>query len=215
MDLSRIRLRGERLRANIESAVTNGIARDELLAVPPNAHQDDATLLADPSPEAFAVVYRRYARTVVRYCARRGLDAHAAADVTAETFIDALRNRDRYDPDAGEARSWLLGICRHKIADRARRATRDESLEGELQRVALTQRDLSDYAALQTAVEGEASDALERLPADQQMAIKARVIDDQGYDEIARRAGVSEGAIRTRISRGLATLSTRLKEKNS
>lgn len=180
--------------------------------MPEDDLRDDAVLLADPAPESFAIVYRRHAPSVLRYCARRGLDAHAAADVTAETFVEALRARHRYRPAAGEVRSWLFGICRHKIADRARRHSRNERLESKLRQIALTDRDLTDFAELQASLEGPASNALNELPEDQQLAIRARVIDDQDYAGIAERAGVSEGAIRTRISRGLATLSNRLKE---
>lgn len=180
--------------------------------MPAQDPRDDAALLADHAPESFAVVYRRHAPSVLRYCARRGLDAHGAADVTAETFVEALRSRHRYRPAAGDVRSWLFGICRHKIADRARRLSRNERLESKLQQIALTDRDLTDFAELQPSLAGPASEALNGLPDDQQLAIRARVIDDQDYAGIAERAGVSEGAIRTRISRGLATLSTRLKE---
>ena len=51
---------------------------------------------------------------------------------------------------------------------------------------------------------------LDDLPADQRSAVHARLVEDQAYGEIAVAAGVSEAAIRQRVSRGLATLRERL-----
>jgi RNA polymerase sigma factor (sigma-70 family) len=50
---------------------------------------------------------------------------------------------------------------------------------------------------------------LDELPHDQREALRARLVDDRAYDEIATAAGVSEAAIRQRVSRGLASLRQR------
>jgi RNA polymerase sigma factor (sigma-70 family) len=51
---------------------------------------------------------------------------------------------------------------------------------------------------------------LARLPDDQRNALKARVLDERGYDEIASELQCSESVVRKRVSRGLAALRTRL-----
>jgi RNA polymerase sigma factor (sigma-70 family) len=51
---------------------------------------------------------------------------------------------------------------------------------------------------------------LEELPPDQRSALRARLLDDRAYGEIAVAEGVSEAAIRQRVSRGLASLRARL-----
>ena len=51
---------------------------------------------------------------------------------------------------------------------------------------------------------------LEELPADQRTALRARVLDGRAYGEIAMSEGVSEGAVRQRVSRGLAGLRQRI-----
>jgi RNA polymerase sigma-70 factor (ECF subfamily) len=48
--------------------------------------------------------------------------------------------------------------------------------------------------------------ALDRLPADQQEALRLRVVDELDYAEVAAATGASEQTIRARVSRGLRTL---------
>jgi RNA polymerase sigma-70 factor (ECF subfamily) len=47
---------------------------------------------------------------------------------------------------------------------------------------------------------------IEQLPAEQHVAIMARVIDGRGYSEIACELCLSEQVVRKRVSRGLQRL---------
>jgi RNA polymerase sigma-70 factor (ECF subfamily) len=47
---------------------------------------------------------------------------------------------------------------------------------------------------------------LEELPAEQREALRARLLEERDYGEIAGAQGVSEAAVRQRVSRGLAGL---------
>ena len=51
---------------------------------------------------------------------------------------------------------------------------------------------------------------LDALPADQRSALRAQVLDDRTYGEIAVAEGVSEAAVRQRVSRGLSSLRQRI-----
>ncbi|HEX4109290.1 MAG TPA: RNA polymerase sigma factor [Solirubrobacteraceae bacterium] len=169
---------------------------------------DDAALLADRRrPDAsFSVFYRRHVETVLALCARAGLDAAAAADVTAETFTAALLSRRRHRPEAGAPRAWLLGIAAHKLADHGRRAARERRARRRLPLapIALTERDVADYEALR---------ALAQLPTGQREAVFARVVQDHDYATIGRDLQISETTARQRVSRGLAMLRARLSEE--
>ena len=56
-------------------------------------------------------------------------------------------------------------------------------------------------------------EALQSLPPDQRDAVRARFSDDGAYDDIAERAQTTPAAIRQRVTRGLSTLRTLLKEE--
>ena len=51
------------------------------------------------------------------------------------------------------------------------------------------------------------------LPDEQQAAIRARVLDERGYDEIARELACSPSVVRQRVSRGLRSLRARLEQE--
>jgi RNA polymerase sigma factor (sigma-70 family) len=57
--------------------------------------------------------------------------------------------------------------------------------------------------------------ALAALPAGQREAIRAHVLDEQPYSELAGRLGVPEATVRQRVSRGLARLRTTLEGRQS
>jgi DNA-directed RNA polymerase specialized sigma24 family protein len=75
----------------------------------------DARLLADAQhdPEAFRVLYDRYAVRVYSFFERRTRDHHASLDLTAETFARVwLSGRKFRDQAGGTAGPWLFTIAR-------------------------------------------------------------------------------------------------------
>ncbi len=54
---------------------------------------------------------------------------------------------------------------------------------------------------------------VERLPPDQEAAVRARVIEKRDYDEIAKDLRCSEAVVRKRVSRGLAQMREELREQ--
>ncbi|WP_320669576.1 RNA polymerase sigma factor [Patulibacter defluvii] len=174
----------------------------------------DARLLADraQAEESFAVFYRRHVTVVLAFYARRGVEPALAGDLTAETFAAALLARRRYQARHENARPWLLTIAANKLTDHARRRRRDDAARRRLgiEQVALTERDRADYELLVDLEDADLTAALDALPAAQRQAVRARVVDDESYAEIADRLGSDEAAVRQNVSRGLARLRARL-----
>jgi DNA-directed RNA polymerase specialized sigma24 family protein len=91
-------------------------------------HLSDEALLisSDSDGEAFAEFYARFERPVLAFFMRAVENAELAADLTAETFAQALVSADRFDPALGHASAWLFGIARHILAgSRARQRVED------------------------------------------------------------------------------------------
>jgi RNA polymerase sigma-70 factor (ECF subfamily) len=59
---------------------------------------------------------------------------------------------------------------------------------------------------------GLALGLLAELPREQRSLVTARVIEERSYDDIAGEQKLSQSAVRKRVSRGLASLRTRLQE---
>ena len=60
-----------------------------------------------------------------RFALARIRDASAAEDLVQETFLAALKARERFSGGSSE-RSWLVGILKHKIADSLRKKYKDQ-----------------------------------------------------------------------------------------
>jgi RNA polymerase sigma-70 factor (ECF subfamily) len=173
----------------------------------------DAQLLAASAkdPDSFARFYDRYEAAIAGYFMRRTGDPEVAADLTAEVFAAALASASRYRPHAPAA-VWLFTIARNTLAKSVRRGRVESSARERIGFSAIEFDD--DTLARLTVADGErwVVELLERLPAEQRDAIRARVLDERSYEEIARRLHTSELVIRKRVSRGLATLRTQLEE---
>ena len=177
---------------------------------------DDALLVAAvDDPEAFARFYRRHVRGVLAYFRRRAPDAETAADLTAETFAAALEGCHRYRPERGPALGWLYGIARRRLSGYQRhgRVARGAQRRLGMARIELTDEMLERVEAIADAQLAEVDVALAALPDDQAAAVRARVIEDRDYDEIAAAFAVTEPTARQRVSRGLATLRARLRSQ--
>jgi RNA polymerase sigma factor (sigma-70 family) len=86
----------------------------------------------DPAPSAadrerFRILYEANYSRLVGYALRRTSDREEAADLVAETFLVAWRNRDRV-PNGDEARYWLYAAARRVLANRRRAQERRERL---------------------------------------------------------------------------------------
>jgi RNA polymerase sigma factor (sigma-70 family) len=162
------------------------------------------------SPDDIEELYLGHARRIAGYLMRATGDAEVAADLTAETFAAALLARHRYRSDMGAPTTWLYAIAANKLKDWRRRGYAEDRARRQLriERPALSADDVAEFARLADEVTADA--LLEELPADQRTALRARVLDDRAYGEIAVAEGVSEAAIRQRVSRGLASLRQRI-----
>jgi DNA-directed RNA polymerase specialized sigma24 family protein len=71
---------------------------------------------ARTDPDAFGDFYRRHAFAVERWIRVQTPDMATAADLTAETFAQALVSLDRFRGATDEsARGWLYGIARNLV----------------------------------------------------------------------------------------------------
>jgi RNA polymerase sigma factor (sigma-70 family) len=161
-------------------------------------------------PAEIEELYRAHARRLAGYLMRATGDAEVAADLTAETFAAALVTRDRYRPELSAPTTWLYGIAAHKLSDWRRRGFAEDRARRRLgiERPALSAEDVAEFSRLADEVTVVA--LLEELPTEQRHAVRARLIDDRAYGDIAVAEGVSEAAIRQRVSRGLANLRQRI-----
>jgi len=168
-------------------------------------------------PEAFTVFYQRHVDVVLTYLRRRTASPEAAADLMAETFAAALLAlHTSTDVDEIEVpAAWLLGIARNKLFESYRRGRIEAAARERLGLEPLVLDD-SDLALIEELSETDVLNQLaDLLPPDQLEALRARVIDERDYEDIARELECSEAVVRKRVSRALRTLRARARKDDS
>ncbi len=176
------------------------------------ARWSDAQLLAGIAAcdeRAFSVFYRRHLALIVGWSMRRTGNPDLAADLTAEVFAAVLVSAARYTPTSDSATGWLVGIARNVLGHSLRRGRVDARARQRVGAAALAVEDHDIERVLELAASArhdEAGQLLAGLPDDEQAAVRARVIEEREYAEIARALGCSELVVRKRVSRGLSRL---------
>jgi RNA polymerase sigma-70 factor (ECF subfamily) len=173
------------------------------------ARETDEALLASGDLEDFGVFYDRYVRSLLAFFQRRTGDPEVAADLTAETFAAAMTARSRYRRRSETAAAWLFAIAHHKLSDYRRRGRAEGRMRERLgmERVPVS---AEDAELIRRLGEEVVVQILGELPPQQREAVRAHVLEDRGYAEIARREQVPEATVRKRVSRGLRLLRDRV-----
>jgi RNA polymerase sigma-70 factor (ECF subfamily) len=156
----------------------------------------------------FDVFYRRHRNAVLAYHAGRVRNPELAADLTAETFAAALvAVHDHARELPSEPIGWLFTIAQRKFFDSCRRGRVENAAR---QRLSFERLELDDQDVERISEIAEVTDLLEHLdrylPADQAFAVKARIVDERDYTEIASELHCSPAVVRMRVNRALKTL---------
>lgn len=146
---------------------------------------------------ALADLLRRWVR---RELARHGYEITEAEDIVQETLLAIHLKRSSWDPER-TILPWLRAVTRHKLIDSLRRRGR---------RIMVPVDEVMETLAAPEPEQGLTADVLERhiasLPPGQAQAVRAISVDGLASAEAAKRLGVSEGALRVSLHRGLAAL---------
>ena len=158
--------------------------------------------------DAFGVLYERRHELVLAFLLKRTRNPEVAMDLMAETFAAALLALADRPPDIdGSAAPWLLTIARNAMVDSFRRVTVESAARRRLALEPVHIHDSDVDRVLQIAAETDLLIALaDELPPDQLEAVRAHVLDEQGYEQIAQRLKCSQAVVRKRVSRAIAAL---------
>ena len=100
---------------------------------------------------------------------------------------------------------WLFAIAHHKLMDFHRRGSAEDRMRRSSgSRACRWGRE--DAELIEWLGEEVALQLVSELPADQRDAVRAHVLEDRDYGDIARDQMTSEATVRKRVSRGLSAL---------
>jgi RNA polymerase sigma-70 factor (ECF subfamily) len=163
--------------------------------------------------EALAEAYRRHAGAVFALARRVLNDATAAEEVLQEVFIRLWNAPDKFDPERGSLRSYLLAQAHGRSVDQLRSETaRRRREERDAQHTAESGYDL-EHEVWDLAVADRVKAAVSELPAEERRAIELAYFGGHTYREVAQLLGNPEGTVKSRIRSGLRRLRTGLADE--
>jgi RNA polymerase sigma-70 factor, ECF subfamily len=168
-------------------------------------HMDDALARARAGDEAgFLELWRSLQPRLLRLLRVLGCDD--PDDVASETWLQVVRDLNRFSGGEEDFRRWLFAIGRNRAVDAARARSRRPAspMTAGLDILADDQR-VEDQVLDGMSVQGAVA-ILAQLSPDQAEAVALRVIADLDTPYVAKILGKSEGAVRVALHRGLKAL---------
>jgi RNA polymerase sigma-70 factor (ECF subfamily) len=179
------------------------IATDEVGA-PGVGSDPDAiiALRARNDPEAFGLLYNRYAHRVISYFLLRTGNREDAEDLTSQVFVRAFEALPRFKTGQGTVRSWLFAIAHNLAVSHYRNHRYTDPIDT----VDLLDNapPLEDRAILGDDLRRLRS-ALATLTDEQRLVIELRLAGLSGI-EISKAAGKSHAAVKMLQHRALDQL---------
>jgi RNA polymerase sigma factor (sigma-70 family) len=165
--------------------------------------------VARGSAEALGLLHRRFSRLILGL-AVRSIDRAAAEDLVQEVFLAVWRNADRFDPERGSVRAWILQIAHFRLLNELRRRSRQPEIAADPDGLVLDGLPAADLGPAEMASRRHRraliQSAFAELPPPQRQAISLAFLDDLTHEQVAAELGLPLGTAKTRIRSGLQKL---------
>lgn len=159
-----------------------------------------AARLAAGDDHALAEVFDRFGAAVYSAAAYVVGTDGAAQDVVQDVFVELWCHPDRYDPDSGSLRGYLMLLARHRAVD---------AMRSELRRIARQERHYRlstgegppspGEQVLSAHLASEVRAAIQRLPAAQRQVVELAYFEGMTCREVASAVGIPEGTVKSRL----------------
>jgi RNA polymerase sigma factor (sigma-70 family) len=162
--------------------------------------------------DALVTLHGRYAPLIFSLAAQ-SLDRAAAEDIVQEVLLTVWRRADKFDPERGMFRSWVLQITHHRIVNELRRRSRRpqagsnddfdfETIPDDTPDPAENAWQEYRRAAVQAAFAG--------LPPHQAQPLGLAFFEDLTHEQVAAVLSLPLGTTKSRIRAGLQALRGKL-----
>ena len=162
--------------------------------------------------DALAEAYHRHAGASFALARRLVNDRQLAEEVVQEVFLRLWHRPDRFDPERGTLRSYLLAQTHGRAVDLLRSETsRRRREERDARETAQAPPDLEREVVDMTVAE-RMKDVVAGLPVEERRAIELAYFGGHTYRQVAVMLDAPEGTVKSRIRSGLKRMRVSLVE---
>jgi RNA polymerase sigma-70 factor (ECF subfamily) len=162
--------------------------------------------------EALAEAYRRHGGASFALAKRLLVDRQLAEEVLQEVFLRLWNQPERFDPERGSLRAYLLAQTHGRSVDLLRSETsRRRREEREARQSADFGADIEREVVDLTVAE-KVKEVVAGLPTDERQAIELAYFGGHTYRQVALMLDAPEGTVKSRIRSGLKRLRKSLSE---
>ena len=160
---------------------------------------------------AFEELVKRYEKRVYAVALRSSGSPEDAADITQEVFLKAWRSMESFRGDSGFA-TWLFRITMNLCVDHARHKQTQPQTQSLVQGEEDEERPIPDSAPTpeehldNSELGRELAAALDEVSDEHRRIVLLRDVSGMSYTEIAEVLEISEGTVKSRLSRARIAL---------
>lgn len=162
--------------------------------------------------DAFDILVTRYRNVVYRYLFKNGNLAHAAEDLTQDTFVSAYQKLSSFK---GESKfsTWLIGIALNIMRNYANRSEdmRYDKVSTEYIAEIYDEKDNPHHTLEKKNLLLSMQDALNQLPKDLKEILIMVSLEGVSYEEVSQMLNLPIGTVKSKLFRAREQLRNHLK----
>jgi len=162
--------------------------------------------------DALAEAYRRHAGAVFALSRRLLIDPGMAEEVVQEVFLRLWNQPEKFDPERGSLRAFLLAQTHGRSVDVLRAETsRRRREERDARQTAESGYDI-EREVMDLSMADQVNEVMATLPIDERRAIELAYFGGHTYRQVAVMLDQPEGTVKSRIRSGLRRMRDQLSD---
>jgi RNA polymerase sigma-70 factor (ECF subfamily) len=162
--------------------------------------------------DALAEAYRRHAGAVFALSRRLLIDPGMAEEIVQEVFLRLWNQPEKFDPERGSLRAFLLAQTHGRSVDVLRSETsRRRREERDARQTAESGYDI-EREVMDLSTADQVNEVMAALPLDERRAIELAYFGGHTYRQVAVMLDQPEGTVKSRIRSGLRRMRDQLSE---